>query len=333
MSHARINRKRLGLITNTRMKGTEESLVRKFASRKPTMLPLTEGTMIGIAGSRSAVLEFLGIENKRLKYHDPNIVGGAVVYRTLKLIGKGWRYYIYATEHLTRKEVGLLIKGKRLSNKISPDHVSKIQAVEIAVYDKKTNEWVEVNWYALGSNPERIMDARSVEINGEVDVTPVGTLKCVLDDDETTQRINVSGTLPRIPMDEMEAKVIDVVRKNYGTMTTTEVKFLGAVETKLRVNNQDVSIGFVDENTIFLGYKYMDKSMMSKRINVSDDQKEQGTMINDGIHTYKAVVNAVPLYEMTTQGIGGNGNTKFLVVVNVFTDRGMPFAHLVFGAK
>ncbi|MBI5698566.1 MAG: hypothetical protein HZC29_08855 [Thaumarchaeota archaeon] len=139
-----------------RLDGRVAEVFQKYLApyaRNLEVLPLRPHTAVEIAGQERARVTFMGMDKGRLLYETDTS------YRVIgRKLEKSWglRFDIYHSDFWTRTSVTELF-GAYAGNGFNPSAVSRFQAMEVAVHDKKTGG-LYVNWYSIGANKDRVAE-------------------------------------------------------------------------------------------------------------------------------------------------------------------------------
>ncbi len=113
------------------------------------IIPLEQGERIQIAGLLGLDMTYMGIAGGRSVFQ--RRVGGNIENPLMKA-SSGLRYDIFVGQYWTRALITSAFQGAE----VNFDAVSRVQALEMVVYDKKSGT-VEHSWLSLGSNKDKVL--------------------------------------------------------------------------------------------------------------------------------------------------------------------------------
>src|SRR5512135_185380 len=119
------------------------------------IIPLEEGERLQFAGLQGLDMTYVGISEGKSVFRNR---AGARIENQLMRASRGLRYDIFVGQYWTREAVRMAFPGAGANF----DAVSRVQALELLVYDKRTGT-AEHSWLSLGSNKEKVLGDLSMK--------------------------------------------------------------------------------------------------------------------------------------------------------------------------
>ncbi len=119
------------------------------------IIPLEEGERLQFAGLSGLDMTYIGISGGKSVFRSR---AGAMIENQLMRASRGLRYDIFVGQYWTREAVKMAFPGAGANF----DAVSRVQALELLVYDKRTGT-AEHSWLSLGANKEKVLGDQSLK--------------------------------------------------------------------------------------------------------------------------------------------------------------------------